>query len=246
MSEEILKALMQLFAIVAKQDEGVEPAQVEYVKSFLEQQLTSEKVTEYYSLFAENAGLVQKEGEEEQKKLLENGIYAIECYSVESIYYHSEMLNVVANRFSSIDGSDPEKRVKNAITVAMKTIQSHRDRLCIRVASRKVYEFVHKMIPKLEKESDYKDISINIPASKFIKEELFIFDSAIKKNDYNKLLQRYPLRETPALDRIAMEIGLKKRKEYEAAVLKACEENENIRSFVISCLGDIGRLLNED
>ncbi len=65
MSEEILKALMQLFAIVAKQDEGVEPTQVEYVKTFLEQQLTSEKVTEYYSLFAENAGLTQ---EEEQKK----------------------------------------------------------------------------------------------------------------------------------------------------------------------------------
>jgi hypothetical protein len=68
MSEEILKALMQLFAIVAKQDEGVESTQVEYVKTFLEQQLTSEKVTEYYSLFEENAGLTKKEGEEEQKK----------------------------------------------------------------------------------------------------------------------------------------------------------------------------------
>jgi ABC-type cobalamin/Fe3+-siderophores transport system ATPase subunit len=193
-------------------------------------------------------GLIDRDGrgEEEQKKLLENGIYAIECYSVESIYYHSEMLNVVAKRFSSIDGSDPKKRVENAITVAIKAIQSHRDRLCIRVASRKVYEFVHKKIPKLEKESDYTDISINIPASKFIKEELLIFDSAIKKNDYNKLLQRYPLRETPALNRIVMKIGLKKRKEYEAAVLKACEEDENVRSFVISCLGDIGRLLNED
>ncbi|MBN2524667.1 MAG: ATP-binding cassette domain-containing protein, partial [Bacteroidales bacterium] len=66
MSEEILKALMQLFAIVAKQDEGVESTQVEYVKTFLEQQLTSEKVTEYYSLFEEHAGL--KLEEEEQKK----------------------------------------------------------------------------------------------------------------------------------------------------------------------------------
>ena len=51
MSEEILKALMQLFAIVAKQDEGVEPTQVEYVKMFLEQQLTAEKVSEYFALF---------------------------------------------------------------------------------------------------------------------------------------------------------------------------------------------------
>ena len=47
MSEEILKALMQLFAIVAKQDEGVEKTQIEYVKNFLEQQITADKVAEY-------------------------------------------------------------------------------------------------------------------------------------------------------------------------------------------------------
>ena len=35
MSEEILKALMQLFAIIAKQDEGVEMKEREYVINFL-------------------------------------------------------------------------------------------------------------------------------------------------------------------------------------------------------------------
>ena len=57
MSEEILKALMQLFAIIAKQDEGVESTQVEYVKNFLQQQLTDEKVKEYFSLFRQFSGL---------------------------------------------------------------------------------------------------------------------------------------------------------------------------------------------
>lgn len=56
MSEEILKALMQLFAIVAKQDEGVEKTQVEYVKNFLEQQITADKVAEYFALFEQHAG----------------------------------------------------------------------------------------------------------------------------------------------------------------------------------------------
>jgi hypothetical protein len=48
MSEEILRALMQLFAIIAKQDEGVETTQVEYVKNFLQQQLSDEEVKEYF------------------------------------------------------------------------------------------------------------------------------------------------------------------------------------------------------
>jgi ABC-type multidrug transport system ATPase subunit len=67
MSEEILKALMQLFAIVAKQDEGVEKTQVEYVKTFLEQQITADKVDEYFALFEKNAGLT---GEQKSKSKL--------------------------------------------------------------------------------------------------------------------------------------------------------------------------------
>lgn len=57
MSEEILKALMQLFAIVAKQDEGVEKTQIEYVRLFLQQQITADKVEEYFALFEKHAGL---------------------------------------------------------------------------------------------------------------------------------------------------------------------------------------------
>ncbi|WP_439181960.1 ATP-binding cassette domain-containing protein [Carboxylicivirga taeanensis] len=51
MSEEILKALMQLFGLIAKQDGGVEANETEYVRVFLEQQLNAEAVEEYYSLF---------------------------------------------------------------------------------------------------------------------------------------------------------------------------------------------------
>ncbi len=70
MSEEILKALMQLFAIIAKQDEGVENTQVEYVKNFLHQQLGENEVNEYFTLFEKHAGLVDLEDdtESEQKK----------------------------------------------------------------------------------------------------------------------------------------------------------------------------------
>ncbi len=74
MSEEILRALMQLFAIIAKQDEGVETTQVEYVKNFLQQQLSDEEVKEYYKLFEEHAGMdgddIEDEEEDKNKKKL--------------------------------------------------------------------------------------------------------------------------------------------------------------------------------
>ncbi|MCB8963873.1 MAG: ATP-binding cassette domain-containing protein [Bacteroidales bacterium] len=61
MSEEILKALMQLFAIIAKQDEGVELKERDYVVNFLTQQLNDEAVKEYINLFDEHAGLLDKD-----------------------------------------------------------------------------------------------------------------------------------------------------------------------------------------
>lgn len=55
MSEEILKALMQLFAIISKQDEGTTVNQREYVESFLSSQMNKEKVNEYLLFYDEKA-----------------------------------------------------------------------------------------------------------------------------------------------------------------------------------------------
>jgi ABC-type multidrug transport system ATPase subunit len=58
MSEQILKALMELFALIVKQDNGVLMNERKYVSDFLDKQLTSETVKEYLALFDEHAGPV--------------------------------------------------------------------------------------------------------------------------------------------------------------------------------------------
>ncbi len=55
MSEEILKALMQLFAIIAKQDGGVKENELTYVRNFLIQQLGESSTGEYFKLFLESS-----------------------------------------------------------------------------------------------------------------------------------------------------------------------------------------------
>ncbi|MFN8210596.1 MAG: ATP-binding cassette domain-containing protein [Bacteroidales bacterium] len=58
MSEEILKALMELFALIVKQDKGILADERDYVFNFLSKQLTSEAVSEYIALFDFHAGPV--------------------------------------------------------------------------------------------------------------------------------------------------------------------------------------------
>ncbi|MDA3891327.1 MAG: ATP-binding cassette domain-containing protein [Salinivirgaceae bacterium] len=66
MSEEILKALMQLFAIIAKQDGGVEDSEIDFVESFLTTQLSADFVEEYLGLFYKHADIISREDNKEK------------------------------------------------------------------------------------------------------------------------------------------------------------------------------------
>lgn len=56
MSEEILKALMQLFALIVKQDGGMLNSEREYVVNFLRKQISLESVSEYLDMFDSYSG----------------------------------------------------------------------------------------------------------------------------------------------------------------------------------------------
>ncbi len=58
MSEEILRALMELFALIVKQDGGMLLNERNYVLGFLHKQLTHEAVDQYMKLFDSHAGNV--------------------------------------------------------------------------------------------------------------------------------------------------------------------------------------------
>jgi ABC-type multidrug transport system ATPase subunit len=68
MSEEILKALTQLFAIITKQDGGVTTKERQYVINFFQTELDKDSVQEYLALYDEFSGY-GKEEEEGKSKL---------------------------------------------------------------------------------------------------------------------------------------------------------------------------------
>lgn len=69
MSEEILKALTQLFAIITKQDGGVTERERQYVINFFQTELDKDTVKEYLALYDEFVGYGKNEEEDGKKKL---------------------------------------------------------------------------------------------------------------------------------------------------------------------------------
>lgn len=68
MSEEILKALTQLFAIITKQDGGVTENEREFVITFFKQELEQASVQEYIDLYDDFSGF-NKQGSDDKQKL---------------------------------------------------------------------------------------------------------------------------------------------------------------------------------
>lgn len=74
MSEEILKALTQLFAIITKQDEGVTAVERSFVERFFNSRLNQDSVGEYISLYEgflvdkKRKSRREKEGDKEKQK----------------------------------------------------------------------------------------------------------------------------------------------------------------------------------
>jgi len=68
MSEEILKAIAQLFAIISKQDDGVEESEREFTISLLRQYVSEEICQEYIQIFDKKSDYLKKKEKENSKE----------------------------------------------------------------------------------------------------------------------------------------------------------------------------------
>ena len=69
MSEEILKALTQLFAIITKQDGGVTQRERQFVINFFQTELDQDSIKEYVDLYDEFSGYGKAEEDTGKSKL---------------------------------------------------------------------------------------------------------------------------------------------------------------------------------
>src|SRR5687768_10859517 len=69
MSEEILKALTQLFAIITKQDGGVTEVERKFVIQFFMQELDQDSVKEYVELYDQFTGYGKESDDKGEAKL---------------------------------------------------------------------------------------------------------------------------------------------------------------------------------
>lgn len=172
--------------------------------------------------------------EDDINRLKEKGVYALLVFSVESIYYHPRVQHLVAQRHSAVIEGDASTHVANAKTAAIKAIEPHVQRLSERTAEKAIREEFFRHLPRREEIVNGALIDVSIDVASTVAVELERLQNALDDGNLAEIISQYPVRETPALDKIATGLGFQNRKQYEGAVRQLIMDDDEALNFVKS------------
>ena len=84
-----------------------------------------------------------------------------------------------------------------------------------------------------------KPIRITIDVAATVKEEINVFNQAIAEQNLEKIIARYPVRETPTLTEITRKLGFQSRDQYENSVRRLLIDDAAALEFVKSQFGTL-------
>jgi ABC-type cobalamin/Fe3+-siderophores transport system ATPase subunit len=173
-------------------------------------------------------------------RLLAKGVYATAVHSVESIYFHPEIQLRVALRHSDVTGADAAALLSKAKDAAIRTI-SHADiaRLSARAIEKEVHEAVQRGIPTQSQIASGTPVAINIDIGKMLADEQSEFERLVASKDLEKIISRYPIRETQVLSIVSRSLGFQDRKQYEGAVVKLFMDDAAALTFARNLFGSL-------
>jgi ABC-type cobalamin/Fe3+-siderophores transport system ATPase subunit len=204
-----------------------------------------EGIKETDSLHWINAyGLVDKDDRinDEIQHLQTKGIAALESYSVESLYYNTEVIKFVAERYAKITGDDSEQLYTNTTSGIIGNIVPHKKRLCSRLCEKKIRSKIMSKLPKHQDILEKEELSLDFDLKTYLENEEAVFDKLIEDQNLDGLISRYPIRETPVINGIVSSFGIR-RDTYESMVRQLIIDSDHVKNFYRRLLKDLTDLI---
>ena len=192
-------------------------------------------------------GLVDGDGRqsEDRRRLKDQGIFALPFYSVEAVYYHPEVMRLIAARSAALTGDDTESKYADAVNAGLAALKDqHVAHLASRAAEKTVRERIFAALPTRQTVSDGRHISIEVDVASDLAREQQRLRDAISRGNLLDILTAYPVRETPMLGSLASKLGFRGRSDYEKAVRKLLIDEPETLSMVQCFFEELPTVLN--
>ena len=186
---------------------------------------------------------------EEVDKLAESGIFALEVYSVESLYYYSEVIAAVAHQQTEFWGEgDPNELIGS---IKQKVIEILKDpnlakRMAARRCERQVQELFWSEVPNWKSMIDdsTQPICVSINPHPYPK-ELEHFKRLVDNGEIDSLIARYPLRDSHVFETIVKTLRCADQEYYERMVVKLVKDDEKVAKCIKKRIGRLSDALNK-
>ena len=184
-------------------------------------------------------GLVDNDSSEPERiaDLQAKGVIPVNVYSVESIYYHPEVQRLVGEKLASVVGGDLGEKLEKAKVDGIKAISEKAKHLSARIAEKSARSQVFSLLPKKGEIAAGGKRTAEIDFAKCAQDEEARIQALVSASDFVGVLQRYPIRESAALDAIAKALSFANRTQYEAAVQNLLVHDAAAVSLVRGLLG---------
>lgn len=184
-------------------------------------------------------GLVDNDSSEPERiaDLQAKGVIPLNVYSVESIYYHPEVQKLAGEKLVAVVGGNLSEKLGKANNDAIKAIRDNAKRLSERIAEKSARAQVFSLLPKKGEVAAGGKRTAVIDFEKCAQDEAARINELVNASDFIGVLQRYPIRETPALDAIAKALNFTNRAQYEAAVRNLLVHDSEAVKLIRTLLG---------
>jgi hypothetical protein len=186
-------------------------------------------------------GLVDKDSSEPARiqELQAKGVIVLNVYSVESIYYHPVVQQMAGEKLAAVVGGQLEDKLQKANQDAIKAIRDKAHHLSARIAEKAARAKIFSFLPKRGDVAAGIKRTVDIDFAEFAQSELARLEQLVNVSNFLGVLQRYPIRESAALDAIARALNFSNRSQYEAAVRKMLVKDAEAVNRVRALLGTL-------
>ena len=182
-------------------------------------------------------------------RLAEKGIYSLNAYSVESLYYCSDAMNAVAQRQAESLGRDAGQMVEDARSRAFAELGKGdlAERMAARLCERKVREELQSQMPDWKSISSNSAHTITLNTGSLHREEISFLEQLRTDKDLENIIARYPVRESDILGNIAAAFVLNKHTYRDTLIARVRTDAglaEKLKQFIQPLAGTLTATTN--
>ena len=188
-------------------------------------------------------GLIDSDGRSQEvvDTFSERGVFALDVYSVESLYYCSDSLDAVARWQAQSLGRDSDTMRDSALQAAFKALEENglAERMAARRCEHLVRDQIASQLPDWETIRDQALSAFQISLKSPFQDELARFRGLLEAKAFDQLVARYPLRDSRAFNEVARALEFSRRVLYEQTLIARVQSDEALAEKLRARIGPL-------